>query len=559
MPAEQKPQPPLPLAETVSDFVVSVLAAVSRRLRDDADARRACRALGQMLQELGAEPVQPEESNVAARPSQPATIAPPSMAPPVVPVVAREPVIAPPPVVAARPISGPTVVSEVIIAGAHARILKRGDAVLGVAPIEPPPLTPLTTAPKGVSRSEDTPELARVVKSARIKRDACFAAASAGGSAGAFEELRNLESRLLSCRPVLSRGDTWIADPAINTSAERARLAGECYENLSLAADLLDILEKRHQLRPRNGLEDAFVTVAEAQSAVRNFADGQNFRDDSDQLDVFTFLRQQTQLLQIYVPNFMRRDDIADAANWQEVRKRLVALRASVEKKAVSEREVNKRFDRLRDKVKHLKDREGEELRDTWAAIDRNVGELSELGVPPDEHRVQAIIRRIDQEPPIEFAISEPLAAALDAAEEADDTGASEVAPRDWSATVRSIAQRLAGRELLVIGGHTNERSRQSFIAAFGLSECHWPAARAHRLPVSRIEHIVRRPEVALVLRISKFSDHHHGAIKAAADSAGKPFVNLPAKSGYGVEQIAAAISEQAAARLSIPPTTQAA
>ncbi|MBS0196992.1 MAG: hypothetical protein JSR77_09550 [Planctomycetes bacterium] len=556
MPAEQKPQLPLPLAESVSDFVVSVLAALGRRVRDDADARRACRALGEMLQTLGAEPVQSVPSEVTA---QPPVITPQSASTQASPVVAREPVIAPPPVVAARPISGPTVVSEVMIAGAHARILKRGDAVLEVAPIEPPLSAPTASGPKIASRSEDAPDLARVVKSARIKRDACFAAAAAGGSAAAFEELRNLESRLLTCRPVLSRGDTWIADPAINTPAERARLAGECYENLSLAADLLEMLEKRHQLRPRNGLEDAFVTVAEAQSAVRNFADGQNFRDDSDQLDVFTFLRQQTQLLQIYVPNFMRRDDIADAANWQEVRKRLVTLRASVEKKAVSEREVNKRFDRLRDKVKHLKDREGDELRETWAAIDRNVSELSELGVPPDEHRVQAIIRRIDQEPPVEFAIGEPLAAALDVAEDADDAGGSEVAPRDWSATVRSIAQRLAGRELLVIGGHTNERSRQSFISTFGLSECHWPAARAHRLPVSRIEHIVRRPEVALVLRISKFSDHHHGAIKAAADAAGKPFVNLPAKSGYGVEQVAAAISEQAATRLSTPPTTQAA
>ena len=111
------------------------------------------------------------------------------------------------------------------------------------------------------------------------------------------------------------------------------------------------------------------------------------------------------------------------------------------------------------------------------------------------------------------------------------------------------VAQLLRGRTMLVVGGDPRIEHVERLRGAFELREVLWPLTSKTNPSVQGLEPYVSRRDVALVLLLIRFI--RHGVNWELPDVCArhtKPLVRIPA--GYGVEQVAPLILEQAGKRL---------
>lgn len=240
-------------------------------------------------------------------------------------------------------------------AGKRKRRGRQGDRHGVLTPQSPPSgLPPNATSAEGGTRGADdggapvvegeapraAVALGVVVTRARWKATACRLscdrrAALAAGDEAEVEALRTREESLRSRLRSLPDTSTWMLDAPFGKRATEdgafdvtdeavahlARVA-DCYETLATAAEVALELDEAGAFA--DGPPASFLyLMAEAQSALLKSLEGAPTRSDSDQRDVFLWLKDQTTRHRIYVDRHMRLDDPADPGVSRDLTERI--------------------------------------------------------------------------------------------------------------------------------------------------------------------------------------------------------------------------------------------
>ena len=141
-------------------------------------------------------------------------------------------------------------------------------------------------------------------------------------------------------------------------SAAKLAVVAECYETLSFAVEKAQELDDAglfHDGPPR-----AFLyLLAEAQSALLASIVDAPVRSDSDQREVFLWLKEQTTRFRIYVDRHMRLDDLADCSEHADLRDRITTLSDELTRDRKDRRQRGQLLGKIRYHVGKLLDEGG--------------------------------------------------------------------------------------------------------------------------------------------------------------------------------------------------------
>jgi hypothetical protein len=327
-------------------------------------------------------------------------------------------------------------------------------------------------------------------------------------------------------------------------------LAG-CFDVLADAVALI-----RRILDEADSASDLFSQavdlLAEAQSSLRIIvARLEGPPTDHDQARVFGWLKSVAMNRQIFIRRYMRLDDPADPDRWLDLRNRIANFQVQSEDGRKKVKLRKKGLDRIRHKLSLLTSTSDAEMTALWASIAEIVDELVSAGMPPSSVELRDLLMEHVEHLP-EMAsmpkgfqltireIDRYLASLPDKSQEEEaDTTAPQIA---------EVADMLAGKAVVLIGGDRRPFAAEALERSFLLSELIWIDTRAHE-SVSGFEPYVARPEVAMVLLAIRWSSHSYGEVQDFCRTYGKPLVRLPG--GYNPNQVAAQILEQCSERLS--------
>lgn len=345
----------------------------------------------------------------------------------------------------------------------------------------------------------------------------------------------------------------WMSHPTApnpSDAAEWLGLAG-CFDALANAVGLMQKLLEENE-EGSDTFQQAVDLLAEAQSAVRIAVvrmDGPP--TDHDQARVFGWLKHLASNRQIFIRRFMRLDDPAEPTRWGDLNKRVMELAGRWDegrRKVTSRKKV---LGRLRYKLAQV-GTAGDDAKAMWASISEDVEELVKSGMAPSSLELrELLIDHVEQLP--EMASMSPAfqltmreidkyLATAPSRDEEDDSAASDP-------LFSEVAEMLAGKAAIIIGGERRPHAAEAIERAFLLSELIWIDTRAHE-STAGFEPYVARPEVAMVLLAIRWSSHSYGEVQDFCRQYGKPLVRLPG--GYNPRQIAAQILDQCSNRLTV-------
>lgn len=321
-----------------------------------------------------------------------------------------------------------------------------------------------------------------------------------------------------------------------------------CYEavaeGVALVRQIQDFAEA-----DRADFEAALDLLAEAQSALRvAVGDIEGPAVDTDQNDAFHWLRTTATDEQIFIRNYMRRDDPADPRQASDIVSRIeaVAQRVQDAKRRGSQRK------RLLGKVRHkasLIGNDPERAGEEWDLLLATVVELVAGGLPASHRELRDYLLPIVDLLPDRESVPAEFGRVLAEI----DRYLATCPPPEKPAVVRqspevvAAAELLRGKSLVLIGGERRRGAHQALQESLGLKELFWIETRAHE-SVESFAPFVARPDVVAVLLAIRWSSHSYGDVKDFCDASGKPLVRLPA--GYNPNQVAAQIMSQASGRL---------
>ena len=440
-----------------------------------------------------------------------------------------EPVVppAPPPPPAVRPAFVPAPVSV-------ERIAPREVPVGAITPV--PGVGP-AAEPAG---AEAVVDLSAVARRLGIKADVCDRLASTDPAAAAAHQAKFAAA---------GGGDLWVAHLG-ETAADAAAVAtlAACFHNAESAARLAAAVAERSPAAV--SLSTALHLLAEATSALNVAVRAVHDAADADQDLAFGWLRRQTQDHRIYVGQYMTLSKPADPARHADLRGRLDAAARSLE----AERG---RAAGLKAVAYHVKKLAAADAGSTEADVQakqvvEKVARQVTDGLPPTNVDLRQLLAPVLDRLPAEAArpefervrraIEEHLAAA-ETEDVADPPTEAE------TATVSAVRCAVAGRAMVVIGGQARGESAESLRRALALGRVDWLESRPHESHY-HFEAAIRRADVAVVLLLIRFSSHSYAEVQAFCDAAGVPLVRVPG--GYGVNQVAHQIAEQAGGKLGV-------
>lgn len=275
--------------------------------------------------------------------------------------------------------------------------------------------------------------------------------------------------------------------------------------------------------------------------------------DDSDQVALFRWLREATEVDEVYVERHMKWEDPADPAEAEAVVRHLrgIASGAGISLEEPNPTAAARHFKalayhagRLR---KHPDDFDADHQK---KRIYHFIQAALESGVPPTDVRFREHLRPVSEAlpdadaPELSPRVRRTLAALYDflaeeiAAEEtAEEAEASEAkAP----AHVARAAKLLAGKRLAMFGGTPRPEAADALKSALGLADIDWVETRVHQSPAP-FESAVAKADVAVVL--IRWSSHSFGAVRDQCAAHGTHFVR--GVGGYNPSRIARDILDQ--------------
>jgi len=401
----------------------------------------------------------------------------------------------------------------------------------------------------------ETADLALIEARCRLKTEAARYAAKRRGPPAAGDSSPELDSTfrgLIARAKELPNCFLWMCHPSgpVPPDWNLYNEVACCFETLADGVALLGRIQEEPET-PEELIEGALLLLAEAQSALRAALAGIEWTSDSDQHEVFQWLRATAQERQILIKRHMRLDDPADPGGWSGLAERIKLLDGQVR----SRRHMLRHRKRLLGKLKHkaaLIAAAPDAAADEWRIFAATVEELLQDGLPPSSRELREILEKVSAWLPELSGLSSGFRLALRefgrfAAAAAATAEEEEEAHERPSEQVLEAAKLLAGRALVLIGGDRRPAAAEALKSAFQLNELYWIDTEEHK-SVTRFEPFVARPEVAAVLLAIRWSSHAYGDVSEFCETYGKPLVRLPG--GYNVNQVAAQIMQQCSARL---------
>ena len=290
--------------------------------------------------------------------------------------------------------------------------------------------------------------------------------------------------------------------------------------------------------------------MAETQSALFGAVQAITKILDRDQYRLYIWLKRETAEQQVYIPRYMRLDDVADPALSDNLYSRIVALKEQVQESDRMGKERMKLIKKIRHKRKLLRD-EPKESATHWRIIAETINKLLESGVQPSNVDLRHEILPIVEEIPSDLELSPAFMLVLREIDKYlagrpayEEKGQDEV----LSAETTRVAKLLEGQSIVMIGGDKRLNAYNSLKEAFNLEELYWLDTKESHQSVEDFEPYICRPDVSIVLLAIRWSRHRYGDVKMYCDIHQKALVRLP--SGYGVNQVANQILDQASERL---------
>jgi len=323
-------------------------------------------------------------------------------------------------------------------------------------------------------------------------------------------------------------------------------LAG-CFETLADAVALVKQIQDEPEIRNAE-FEKALDLLAEAQSALRIAVENIEGNADSDQNEVFYWLRSTASEKQILIERFMRLDDPADPSKWPELSSRIEGLDERLQETRRRLRQRKKLYGKVKHKTSLIA-QSPENSDDHWRLVATTIDELVTDGLAPSNRELRELLV-----PVIEYLpdIPDLPKGFLSVLREVDRFMAT-CAPPESPAIIQPVqqvldaAKLLKGKAMILIGGDRRPAAFKAIKEAFGLSELYWIEMQDHD-SIEKVEPYVARPEVAVVLLAIRWSSHSYGEVSTFCERFGKPLVRLPG--GYNPNQVSAQIMSQCSDRL---------
>ncbi len=293
--------------------------------------------------------------------------------------------------------------------------------------------------------------------------------------------------------------------------------------------------------------EKALDLGAEAQSALRMAIEAIEGNADSDQVQIFIWLKETASQNQLFIQRHMRIDDPVDPKAWMDIQDRIGDLDSGLQEIRKEKKRRQGRLQRCQYHVKLI--REGKKLDYNWPKVIEIVEEMIADGIAPSNTDLRELLLTVVEDMPeineippgfqrVLSEIDRFLATRLPSAVET----VQEITPE-----VKAVAKLLEGKSIVLIGGDRRQFTQEALKTAFGLKELIWIETRDHE-SIEGFEPYIARPEVSVVLLAIRWSSHSYGETRDYCDKYGKPLVRLPG--GYNPNQVAFQIINQCGERL---------
>lgn len=363
-------------------------------------------------------------------------------------------------------------------------------------------------------------------------------------------EVEPLDRDLIARAKLLPNCFLWLNHPNGPSSSDATRYdeVAACFETLAEAVSLVKAIEEDQDRDPTE-FEAALNLLAEAQSMLRISVVKFDNYADTDQRDVFQWLKYTANEQQIFIRRFMRLDDPGDPAMAIDLQNRIKASSGTISEARRKVKQHKKLFSKLKHKCTLIHD-EPETADDYWHLVIPMVDELIAGGIPPSNRELrEALAPVVDSIPDLPDLpksvqmvlreIDRYLATVADASAGAVDERPNPV--------VAEVAGLLKGKSMVLIGGERRQQAERALIDAFQLKELHWISTREHE-SLDWFEPFVAKPDVAVVVLAIRWSSHSYGDVKIFCERHNKPLVRLPA--GYNANQVASQIMSQCSTKL---------
>ncbi len=342
-------------------------------------------------------------------------------------------------------------------------------------------------------------------------------------------QIRPRDEELRARREELEDCFAWMLDPYRRLPEdERMLQIADCYENVALAAESTLALIAAGALEPAPP-PDLLYQLAEAQSALLAALEAVDLRSDSDQRDLFVWLKNQTLRHRIYVDRHMKLDDPADFTTSRERAERLRTLAATLmDRKQAMRRRVHL-LNKVRFHLRKLSESEGTFGNDL-DSIAHAVQEWKDVGYPlQDRHLVDMLTSLPGAVPdgtPLPPLVMEVLVQREQASQEKNGAIAELDGPRRESAIARA-SELVRGMRALLIGGSEDADARAELERVLGLAQVRWMVLGSDP-PVETLDAAIGAPDVDLVLLAVRLPETTYADFKRLCRDRGAPFVRLP-------------------------------
>lgn len=396
----------------------------------------------------------------------------------------------------------------------------------------------------------------------RLKAEACKLLATSG-----YDPTALATRELLAKSDALHNCQLWMLLPGdYNTAAAAWADLVAAYDAAAVAADLLAAWNQSPAEPQARTAEEVLHLVAEAQSTLLSATVGVGrWAYDQDQLEIYLIVAAETKARRVYVRRYLRREDRADPTKAPDVKKRLNELLAQVKSTATGAVNRKKLLSSLKFKLGKLAaDRAGNA--DEWPLVLDILDKLVADGVPPSNPDMRdplllkpqpaaGEVDAADQPEALADVVPDSLVLAApknvllvfrelekyrDAKKDAEEPAESK-ADR-WSGEVEKVADLVAGRTIVLIGGQVRPPRRDALMRAFRLADLDWLSTPEHT-SITYFEPNIARPETVAVLLAIRWSNHDYAEVQQYCEKYGKLLVRLPA--GYHPNQVAHQILNQ--------------
>ncbi len=324
---------------------------------------------------------------------------------------------------------------------------------------------------------------------------------------------------------------------------------GSGYEICVSAARLLRIVLNDDEFGDQF-LEHAMYLAAEAQSMLRVLAINMGIERETDQLQLFVFLKALAREEQVFIRRHMKSNDLADPQDWNDLLERIEAKEEEIEAEQARSKRCRNLLQKIRYHVKRINDYPDGDHDHDWKTILNSVDQLIEEGLKPSDVRLRDLLLPLVDDVPDSMEVrdnADLVFREIDRFLASRPVKSSSPATYSPSPEVEKVAQLLNGKVLVVVGGDARPHAKQAIEEAFGLKELAW-VRTSEQNPKLECDGQVARDDVAAVLLVIRWSRHSYDELSGICDKYNKPLVRLPG--GYNPNQIADQVLKQCSERL---------